>query len=214
MRTKTLLFAIALSAVATVSSLAQSTNVFSVNAVGYVNVVVPPGFSLFANPLNSTNNTVASLIPVAPLGTTIYKFDNASSSYSINAMGFGGNWGNPTQTLAPGDGAFIRNGQSTNLTFTFVGEVLQGLQTNQVLSGFSIRSSVWPASGKVSTDLGLPIRVGDVVYTFDTTNQTYVINAVGFGGTFTTEPVISVGQSFFMNKTITTNWVQNFSANN
>ena len=47
MRTKTLLLTAALAAAGVVSSMAQ---VYSVNSVGYVNLTLPNGFSMIANP--------------------------------------------------------------------------------------------------------------------------------------------------------------------
>src|SRR2546421_1894502 len=62
MRTKTLVCAAALAAGA-LTSWAQS-NVYSLNVVGYVNVVFPPGqFTVFANPLNNANNAISNIFP-------------------------------------------------------------------------------------------------------------------------------------------------------
>src|SRR5688500_4600203 len=59
MRTKTLLLTAALSAAGIATSMAQ---VYSVNAVGYVNTQLVPGFSLVSNPLNNTTgNTIQNL---------------------------------------------------------------------------------------------------------------------------------------------------------
>ena len=73
MRTKTLLLTAVLSAAGLASSLAQGA-VYSVNAVGYVNLTVPAGLSLIANPLDATDNTIANVLKV-PAGTQIYKFN-------------------------------------------------------------------------------------------------------------------------------------------
>ena len=78
MRTKTLLLAAALTAAGIASIQAQS-NVYSVNVVGYVNVVAPVGqFKMIANPLNATNNTIGGIGPVLPAGLAqIYKNEPA-----------------------------------------------------------------------------------------------------------------------------------------
>src|SRR6266480_2545573 len=127
MRTKTLILTAVLSAAGVASSLAQGT-VYSVNAVGYVNLTIPTGFSMIANPLNNTaanGNTVSNLFPSVPIGTTIYKFDNVAGTYSINQFSFAG-WGSPNDTMLPGDGAFIRNPTASPISVTLVGEVMQG----------------------------------------------------------------------------------------
>ena len=76
MKTKTLLLAAALAATGAVSGVAQT--VYSVNAVGFVNLVIPPGFSINSNPLNAADNSVAALFPSVPVGSAIYKFVGGS----------------------------------------------------------------------------------------------------------------------------------------
>jgi hypothetical protein len=63
MRTKTL-FLTALSSMSALGLMAQtSTNVYSLNAVGYINVVCPPGFSMIADQLwASGGNTISNLL--------------------------------------------------------------------------------------------------------------------------------------------------------
>jgi hypothetical protein len=71
MRTKLLLSAAVLGVAGVIAASAQ---VYSVNVVGYINVAVPPGFSMIANQLDSGNNTVGSLMPSVPELTVLYKF--------------------------------------------------------------------------------------------------------------------------------------------
>ena len=73
MRTKTLLLTAALVAAGVVSSQAE---VFSVNAVGYVNVPLVAGFTMIANPLNNGNNNLNTILPLPDSadGTVIYRF--------------------------------------------------------------------------------------------------------------------------------------------
>jgi hypothetical protein len=84
MRTKALLLAAAFAAAGVATSVAQ---VYSVNAVGYVNVTLPPGFSLVSNPLNAGtgNNTVSKLFSNiqggVPGGTRVFIYDSATSQY-------------------------------------------------------------------------------------------------------------------------------------
>src|SRR5581483_447895 len=74
MRTKTILLSALLGLASGAAAMAQTTNVYSVNAVGYINVTCPPGFTMIANQLMTTNTTLAGLIPTAPDGTGFYKF--------------------------------------------------------------------------------------------------------------------------------------------
>lgn len=208
MRTKTLLLTAALSAVGVASSLAQ---VFSVNAVGYVNVTVAPGFQMIANPLEATSNTVSALLSNVPEGTIIYKFNSATGQYSINTFDFG-EWSSPNETLAPGEGAFIRNPGTTAINVTFVGEVKQGALSNPIPAGFSIRSSQVPQTGTL-VDLGFPGVDGDIVYKFNEGTQSYSIFSFDFGAWDPAPPVVEVGESVFVSKVAASSWNRTFSVN-
>jgi hypothetical protein len=208
MRTKTLLLTAALGAVGLTSATAQQ--VFSVNAVGFVNVVVPAGFSMIANPLNAPTNTIPALFAGVPDGTTIYKFDG--TSYSLNTLDLG-EWGLPTQTLLPGEGAFIRNPGTAPFTVTFVGEVMQGSLSNPLPANFSIKSSQVPQAGAVATLLGFPAADGDTIYQFVSAQQAYVIHTLDLGEWSGGEPNIAVGESFFSKKVAAGNWTRTFSVN-
>jgi len=208
MRTKTLLLTAALSAVGLTSSTAQQ--VFSVNAVGFVNVVVPPKFSMIANPLNAPTNTIPVLFAGVPDGTTIYKFDG--TTFSVNALDLG-EWGNPAQTLVPGEGAFILNSTAAAFTVTFVGEVMQGALSNPLPANFSIKSSQVPQTGALDTVLGFPAVDGDVIYQFNSTTQAYVLHALDLGEWGGGVPTPAVGESFFVKKGAAGNWTRTFSVN-
>jgi len=94
---------------------------------------------MVANPLNTTNNTVGSVIPAPPDFTTLF---NTRARDSSIATYFLGAWDHPEFTLNPGEGAIIQ--ATSPFTNTFVGEVLQGNLTNSYPAGFSIRASIVP----------------------------------------------------------------------
>ena len=152
MKTKSILAAALLIAASAASASAQT--VYSVNAVGFVNVVFPPGFTLASNPLEGATNTVAVLFSSVPNGTSVFKFDSALGQYTGTTFLFG-NWGNPSFSLVPGEGFFFKNPGSTTITNTFVGNVKQGALTTSLSSGFTLVGSQVPQAGLVSTDLGL-----------------------------------------------------------
>jgi hypothetical protein len=209
MRTKTLLLlTAALGAVGLSTSMAQQ--VFSVNAVGFVNVDVPKGLSMIANPLKAATNTIAALFATAPDGTTIYKYDGAS--FSINTFDLG-EWGRPDDTLIPGEGAFIRNTSTAAFQVTFVGEVSQGALTHPIPQGLSIQSSEVPQSAKVATDLAFPATDGDTIYQYDNAAGAYVIHTLDLGEWSSGEPVPKVGESFFVRKVDNKPWTRTFSVN-
>jgi hypothetical protein len=199
MRTKTLLIAAAALAATIISSEAQ-TPVYSANIVGYMNIVSPAGFSIIANQLDTGNNVLTNLMPSPANGTIIYKF--GAAGYQINNY-FNG-WGvNGTNTLNPGEGAFIFSPAA--VTNTFVGNVLTGSLTNSLRSGFSLVGSISPQAGLVDTNLSLVPVNGTIVYTYNAGFQI----ANYFNGW--TPPSIKAGQGFFVFNPVATNWVQNFN---
>ena len=221
MRTKTLLFTAVLGAAGILTSMAQ-TNVYSVNVVGYVNVTVTNGqFAMIANPLQSTNNTLGALISNVPDGTQAYRWNG--TGYAIYLFeqidpNTPGEWSpNGSASLAPGEGIFLRNNASTNLTITFVGEVLQGTLTTPLPAGYEIRSSKVPQAGRVTTDLAMPARDGDQLFKWNSATGGYLTYlfeqaAPGTPGDWSpSEPVINVGESFFVRKNAAENWTRTFT---
>jgi hypothetical protein len=217
MRTKTLLVAAAVCAAGAASAMAQTT-VFSVNAVGYVKVDVASGFQLISNPLNAADNSVGALIPNPPNGTTIFKYNTSRTPPGFDSTQFlFGSWGNPALTIAPGEGVFIQSGSAH--TITFVGEVKQGSLTQNVPRGFSIQASQVPQTGKIQTELNYQPSNGDTVFQYhpERTPPGYVSTQFLFGqwggGAPGDEPVIRVGEAFFVDSAAAKTWDRQFSVN-
>ena len=154
MRTRTLLVAV-LGALSLSVAVAQT----SVNAVGYVNKSLGSGFSLITNPLSFGDNMLSELIPSAPDGSKVFVFRNGAydtASY-LSALN---SW-TKDLNLPVGEGFFFENTSDTAVTVTFIGEVLQGGDTNkQVPAGLSIQGSLVPQAGSLS-DLAFPGGDGD-----------------------------------------------------
>ena len=212
MRTKALLCAAVLAAGA-VSSMAQS-NVYSLNVVGYINQSLVGGgaagkFQMIANQLNTTNNTIGSLMPTAPDGTVLYKFNGTTFDIATSL----GGWDHPEYTLNPGEGAIVNS--PANWTNTFVGEVKQGALSTPYPVGFSIRASQVPQAGTL-TALGLPVtqlKDGDVASQFNTTSQAYDIYTV-LGGAWIgplPEPTLAVGESLWLQPSTAGTWNRTFN---
>ena len=232
MRTKTLLLVAAISAVGLATSLAQSTNVYSANIVGYVNYVNVPGYAMIANPLNSTNNTVQNIFASPPDYLTIFKRNAAGTGYDRASFDPDvPGWDNPTLTLAPGEGCFLYNPLVGNYTNTFIGEVVLN-STNPIPTGFAIRGSVVPQSGGLQTVLGLPLTPADpqntVVYRLKPFPGSvgggygiYRYDTEDLGGTWTSsespvEPAPAVGEGFWINNPAANgakSWIRNFTVN-
>jgi len=222
MRTKTLILS-ALLAMAASPLLAQ-TNVYSVNAVGYVQQVYTPGLlTMIANPLNTTNNSLGAIFNTAvPNQTQVFKWNGQTFDIATRVRGA---WDHPEYTLNPGEGAFVQLGGSVSYTNTWVGEVMQGSLTNSTsASGYYMKSSIVPQAGDADS-LGLTavLQNQDAVYEYDAANNIYQIWsrvrgawADPQGGN--TPPPINVAQSFFLftgsvNGGVRS-WVRNFSVNN
>jgi hypothetical protein len=212
MRTKTLLLTAAVGAAGIATSSAQ-TPVYSVNAVGYVNTALIKGYNLISNPLDNKatgGNVIKSLFAGSAAGTQIFKFDSATSKYSLAAVDdFTGEIvGDAANlTLVPGEGVFILAPAAA--TVTFVGEVPAGNLSNPIPKGFSIRSSQVPQAGTV-TALGYVPEEGDQINVFDEATQKYVVHGFEFGEWSGGVPSLGVGEAAFFNSPNAKTWNRSF----
>jgi len=204
MRTKTLLAAAAMFAAGLASSMAQS-NVYSLNVVGYVNKTIPANYSLIANPLNTTSNTLSNLLGSAPNGTGVLRWNGSGFDSSTF---FFGTW-TPNFTLNPGEGVFINPG-ATGFTNTFVGEVMQGALSNSIPTGYSLRASQVPQAADVTAlDLTDNLSNGDAILKW--TGTGYTSYTLFFGSWNPSTPTVEVGEAFFVNAGAPTSWQRNFT---
>jgi hypothetical protein len=236
MRTKTLLLTAALSAAGLATSMAQ---VYSVNAVGYVNQAVPAnGLAILAIPLNGTNNSLNTTLPIPDGfdGTTVYRFDVPTQNYldPISWIeGFG--WFSPTDpdpTVNPGEGIWVQNLAGSPLNVTFVGEVPAGTLNNSVPgdNNLKLASSIVPKglplgdAATSATTLGFPAGDSDTVFVFDPAIQNYkepyaYIDGFGWFSANGDDPgpagpTIAPGTGFWSQKaTPAATWTQTFSVN-
>jgi hypothetical protein len=210
MRTNTLLLAAAIGVAGASSAFAQ---VYSVNAVGYVTLDLPSGFSIIANPLDAGagNNTVEKLFTAVPTGTIIYKYGAAGYEIISFDPDLGG-WDPTGKVINPGEGFWIRLPAATKVTF--VGEVMQGTLSNPIPAGFSLKASQVPQAGKLQTDLKFPVATGDVVYKYSSPAG-YAIASFDpdLGGWDPAEPTIGVGEGFWARKVAVGDWARTFSVN-
>lgn len=223
MRTKTLLLTAALSAVSIATAMAQT--VYSVNAVGYVNVTVPAGqFSLLANPLNQPTNTLAAILPDAPNNTKVFVYNPTTgfSDATKRVIGGTGSWTGPAANtiLNPGQGFFIQAPAGAALPITFVGEVPQGTGlTVPLAAGINLIGSIVPQAGRLTQDLGMTAANQDTVFQWDAATQGYkpasTFRVVGGTGQWTGggEPNIAVAEGFFYRAGAAGSWTRNFSVN-
>jgi hypothetical protein len=194
-------------------SLGASAQVYSVNAVGYINITVPAkSYALVANQLNVGGNTIKEVIPSVPDGTTVFKYAQGSG-FSANQADFGA-WANEGASLAPGIGFFLQNTGAQPLTVTFVGEVPQGNLTTALAKGLNLTGSQVPQAGKLVADLKFPAADGDTVFQWNVATQKYLpANTLDFGAWSGNEPTIAVGEGFFVQKAAAGSWARSFSVN-
>jgi hypothetical protein len=178
MRTKALLLAAAVFAVGAGTSMAQ---VYSANAVGYVNLTLQAGFNLISNPLDNTNNGIDNLLAAAlPANSRVYRFDptqaqpyTVATRLNLNPPRF-----NTNIVFEPGAGFFVFVNGANPVNVTFVGEVQQGNLVNPLLTGnFQIKGSQVPQALPIGRPnptnalgtLNYPAQTNDVVYLFQNT---------------------------------------------
>jgi hypothetical protein len=182
MRTKTLALSALLGMLGSASVMAQSTNVYSINAVGYINVTLYPGYNivtcpLIASPDNTLNTLLNNTNGQYQVGTGRF-ITGASVFQYINGVGYvagdqgkststpGGWISGGTNTINPGQAIWFLNPQtpgpgSSNMYATFVGTVPQSNNYNMTntlygtansTAGYNLVGSMIPMSGDLVTN--------------------------------------------------------------
>jgi hypothetical protein len=219
---KTLLIAAAALVAGVISSNAQ---VYSANIVGYVNVTAPAGqYVMIANPLTTGNDVLTNVIQNAPgatavqiwngTGFTTYTFSKLTKHWTSGAIN------GDNVAVPPGAGFFI-NAASPGFTNTFVGNVVPnaggGTATNVLAVGFAAVGSIVPYGDVVtnSATINLQVAGASQLEKWNVASQSFqptftysALSHVWKQGTVITNPVINVGEGFFINPSAATNWVQ------
>jgi hypothetical protein len=216
--TKALVLAAALTAAGIASIQAQS-NVYSINVVGYVNVVCSNGYTLVNTPLARPdgNYTITNLLDAyVPAGNSVLTFVGGGFQTYVKDE-FDATWNGANTQLPNGSGYFVRNVTGAPFTITYVGEVPQGGVTNNPGVGYSLLGSKIPQAG-FAEDLGVNPGLGDQVLRFANGGfVTYVNDEFdntwsGPGADANKGPSLAVGEGFFYrNLAGTATWVRNFT---
>jgi len=155
-----------LGALGSVSVMAQSSNVYSLNVVGYINVTMFPGYNIITCPLvSSPDNTIATLLNntngqyqsgSGRSGEFALVYSYVNGGYitdQADAANTPSGWLNGgTNTISPGQAVFFYNPTTTNMTATFVGTVTNGPVTNALTPGYSLVGSMVPVTGDIVTN--------------------------------------------------------------
>lgn len=176
-----------------------------------------------ANPINTRANTLSRLMPEVPDMTTFFKWNDTLQQWEdpctfITGLG----WLSDT-SLLPGEGGLIQNYSGEPFTVTFIGEVLQGNLIKPVPVGLSIRSSMVPQAGGITTLLGFGpedgLASGDKLDRYDNLWDSYVIYTYNGSVWYRTtpppstllEPAPAVGESFWFETLGPRTWQRTFS---
>jgi len=218
MRTKLLLLTAAVGAAGVATSMAQ---VYSVNAVGYVNKTIPAnGFALVSNPLMAADNTIDKLFVPVPAGTQVYYYDTAKKQYTVGTFDdLDNSYGEAGKLkVEPGQGVFVRNPTAQPLTITFVGEVPQGTLTVPMVAGLQIVSSKVPQAGtpeqlSFPNKLAQGLTAGDQVYKFQPDQKYLVATFDDLDDNWDKALTFDVGESWFVSLQKPVTWTRQFSVN-
>jgi hypothetical protein len=233
MRTKALVLFGVIGSLGLAAATAQS--VYSVNAVGYVNVTLRTGYNLISVPLIGTNNNVNTVIPVAPNDSVLFRWSNANQGFlpadtyfdvgdpQVNGW-YDSGLNRSSTVINPGEGFFIQN-VGPQFQITFVGDVPQGSLTNRIGPNYGFYSHIVPQSiGLLS--VGFP-GFADMTYqTWDAVSQQYgqaltyfdvgdpQVNGFYDSGLNKVDPTPAVAQGFVIfNPGPANNWTRAFSVN-
>jgi hypothetical protein len=159
-------------------------DLYSENGAGYLQLEVPAGISLIANPFDSGGNTLAEVLGEAwTFGTTVYRFDASQQAYTATQFGDGARLDGDLR-LPLGTGAFIQVATQSTLV---LGGVFDDSTTDPELAGG------WNLVGSPAATVP---EEGDqiVILAEDNSYQYYTFE---FGGWEPAEPPARLGQGFW-----------------
>ena len=194
------------------SSVGFAQPVYSVNVVGYVTKIAPPGLSMFSNQLNADpNNRVQTLIASAPGSITVSKFNAPAGNFDLAIYDPDSGWNDPTSmVLNPGQGAFLDNATGANLSLVFVGEIQLSSVIN-IHPGLDVYSSPLPIEGDLNA-IGFPTPPCSLSF-FKFNGRAYDVYVFDqdAGGWSPTVPTVKIADAFFLdNPCFPIIWTRNF----
>ena len=207
--------------------MAQS-NVFSLNVVGYVNTKLVGGgaYNMVANPLNNSNNNITNIFQNVPDGSSIFRWDPTVSDFQSTTYTYAAGahvWDNGSGNfsgfiLNPGEGIFFINNGGSDITNTFVGDVIQGSYTNSLVGGGSYNGigSSAPLGGSFTNSIaGLAAADGDTVDRWDVVAQDLDGNTPTYDAVhavWSSDAIVAPGEGFFyIRNGGNVQWIRNFT---
>ncbi len=164
--------------------------------IGFEPVAIPQGYSLLSNPFSSGANRIEDLFGDAPDGFELAKL--IGGAWQTNRYdGSLEAWSLPGWTLTPGEGALAISPSA--FTWYAVGRPSVGSLLNVVPEGRSLRSSILPLVGRLSSDLGFPGQEGLALWGVDPSEGTFSVVASFEGGAWNPEdPVWSPATAYMV----------------
>jgi hypothetical protein len=173
---------------------------YSLNAVGYVDVNLYPGSNLVANPLNAASNTVGFLFGHVPDGSTFLPWNQGTGSFSpTNYYSSLTGWTDPNAVFVQPNAGFLVVSAATKISFH--GEPWNFAMGPYCLT-YPANESFWgwfPSGicGICEPESCPPFGDGTVVSTWDGMYQLYsdFVYFEGFGWV-PSDPVLRPGEGF------------------
>ena len=187
---------IAIAIVASLPLTALRAQVFSINAIGYVDASFVAGSNLVANPLFAGDNTVSNLFRGVPDGTSFLPWNRAAATFGpTNRYSSGSGWTEPGATLVAPEGGFLVLPSATKISF--VGQPWAVIPGPTCLT-FPFGDSVWSvvplgACGIIGGGSGPPN--GLTLAQWNSQMQVYNLYSYLFGQWEPSEPVLAPFES-------------------
>jgi hypothetical protein len=177
------------------------------------NVTVFPGDNYLVNHLcHGTNNFLAEILPVAPEGTVVRKWNNTAQGFIEQASYVDGIWdynsGGTQMVLAPGEG-FVLSNPGAAFTITFTGCEPDCGPPCEPLSGFSLVGRIGIGTATYTNLFSCPPVCGTQVRVWNPTNQVFSDFDYVNGAWTPQAPLLAVGHSAFVAVLANTNCCTN-----
>jgi len=187
----------------------KSGNETSGDVVGFQVRQVPAGYSMVSCPFEMSDNRVPAAFDGAPDFTGVSKWDDSTQAWRINSKGPWG-WVDRLMTADPGEGLVVNTTSAFELRFW--GRVQQNCPKKPVGRQLSVHGSMAALSGGVWSALKFPVANGENIYRMTGTDGSYTIYTYWNNTWSPSEPIIGLGEAFWVNKDKPTTWRQNYSA--
>ena len=201
---------IALAVIALVAPLAFGQEVLSRNAVGYVKVTAPKGYTLASMDFESMGggSTPADIIgDQLPDGSSVIFWDPGAQQY-VGELKTRSGWINPgTNEISFARAMFLRvpaTAVSNEYQVYLMGEVPAATGQTHAVNGFYFQAYPYPVSVLwTNTDMSKQAADGSSVILWDTTTQAYVGSLKSRSGWNAPGPsmVLNPGQGFILRAT-------------